>query len=119
MVHKIKSSKITYWLKAVPNAYGFGHDWFLYMSDGSRTKSFMLGQDVKVMSRALGMDMSYAVDYYSKKAGSKDFDKVSKFIATDLVKVNVGRGESNFDAPLTQGELRRLFKGQPWEMSVQ
>ena len=94
MVHKIKSTRITYWLKAVPNAYGFGHDYFLYMSDGKSVKSFMLGQDVKVFSRALGMDMKYAVDYYSKKAKSKDFNKVSKFIATDIVKANVGDRKS-------------------------
>lgn len=119
MVHKIKSGRITYWLKAVPNAYGFGHDYFLYMSDGRTTKSFMLGQDVKVFSRALGMDMRDAVDYYSKKAKSKDFDKASKFVATDILKVNAGRTEDNWEAPLTQKELRNIFKAQAWEMSVQ
>ena len=119
MVHKRKQPNISYWLEATRNAYGFGHDYWLLMSDGKRTKKFMLGQDVKVFSRALGMDMGYAVDYYSKKAKSKNFEKVSKFIATDILKTNAGRTEDNWDKKLSQEELRAMFKGQAWEMAVQ
>jgi len=119
MVHKRQKPKISYWLEATRNAYGFGHDYWLFMSDGKKTKKFMLGQDVKVFSRALGMDMGYAIDHYSKKAKSKDFNKVSKFIATDILKTNAGRTQDDWDARLSQAELRNLFKAQAWEMSVQ
>jgi hypothetical protein len=88
-------------LEIKPNAYGFGHDWFLNVNG----KIFMLGQDCKVTSRILGMRFEDAVGYYTLKAKSRDFDKVSPFIVEDLIEA--------------LGGLAFINEAKEWELSCQ
>ena len=108
--------KRSYWISARPNAYGFGHDWDLVVKAGKKKQVFMLGQDAKVVSRALGMRMDDAVDYYSKKAGSKDWEKVAPLIADDVVRANLGLEAGE---PIMPAHIKALLTGQPWEMAVE
>jgi hypothetical protein len=104
---------IEYELIAKPNAYGFGHDWTLVLSKNGEQKHFWLGQDVKVISRILGMRMAYAVEHYKKKANSSNFDVVKEYIAADILreKLNTQR--------LTQEQLEKLWKRPKWDLAVQ
>ncbi len=104
-------------LLSVPNRYGFGRDWTLKVSRGSKSRSFWLGQDAKVTSRILGMDMRDAVDYYSKKANSKDFDKVRKFIAEDIL-ATILYNDSERD--IADADVDKLLKdAQDWSLAVE
>jgi len=103
---------ITYDLIARPNAYGFGRDWTIVLKKGNITKTFWLGQDIKVVSRILGMRMSEAVEYYNKKANSKNFEVVSSYIAADILRVILKTKK------LDQDKLDMIFKLNSWEMSV-
>lgn len=111
-----KIPKRSYWISARPNAYGFGHDWDLVVKAGKKKSVLMLGQDAKVVSRALGMDMRDAVDYYAKKAGSKEWEKVAPFIADDVVRASLGL---EADEPITPAHIKKLAKAQPWEIAVE
>lgn len=105
---------IKYDLEARPNAYGFGRDYTLYLTDTTtgRIRRFMLGQDAKVFSRMLGMDMRDAVDYYAKKAKSRDFSKVKKLIARDIISTLT-------DGDISQARLRTLMQtAQDWDLHV-
>lgn len=105
-----------YWISARPNAYGFGHDWDLVVKAGKKKTVLMLGQDAKVVSRALGMRMEDAVDYYAKKAGSKEWEKVEPFIADDVVRASLGLEQ---DGAILPENIKQLAKAQPWEMAVE
>ena len=105
---------IKYDLDARPNAYGFGRDYTLTLIDTTtgRMRPFFLGQDAKVFSRMLGMDMRDAVDYYTKKAKSRDFSKVKKLIAKDIISTIT-------DGDLSQAKLRSLMQNaQDWDLHV-
>jgi len=102
--------KITYRLESVPNRYGFGRDYTLIIGN----KRYWLGQDAKVFARILGMDMGYGVDYYTKKANSKDFDKLAPHIAGDLIRTFLGK---EADSPITQEDLKKLTKAQAWDLA--
>jgi len=94
--------------------YGFGRNWTLNITkDGTPVQSYWLGQDAKVTSRMLGIDFKDAVDYYSKKAKSKNFDKVSQFIARDIIRASIGEGR------ITQKKLRKMMGGESWALAVQ
>jgi len=113
-------------LEAHPNPYGFGRDYTLVLTKGklkdkrfevSKIRKFWLGQDVKVFSRALGMRMEDAVEYYSKKAKSEQFEKVAPYIAKDIVKVALRKSP---EEPLTQKDLKKIMKeAEDWSLSVQ
>ena len=68
------------------NAYGFGRDWTLVVTNGERTKDFYLGQDVKFCSRVLGMSPYYIIE----QIGSNDIsdpdtlDRLGNFILDAL-----------------------------------
>jgi len=104
---------ITYDLYAQPNAYGFGHDWSLVLKKDGVSKQFWLGQDVKVVSRILGMRMDVAVEHYKKKANSVNFDVIKEYIAGDILrkKLNTHR--------LTQEQLEKIFRMTRWELAVE
>jgi len=131
MVHQLrkkrpKTGKIEYWIESVPNRYGFGRDYTLILAEVTpdrkllSEKRFWLGQDAKVFSRMLGMDTRYAVEHYTKKARSRNFDKIQKHIARDVLRVMLGRTERNWNKGLTQKELRGLMGGvKAWEMAVE
>lgn len=104
---------IEYELLARPNAYGFGKDWTLVMTKGTQKKSFWLGQDVKVMSRILGMSMREGVEYYKKKANSSNFEIIAPLIASDILRKKLDTQR------LTQDKLEEAFKKNVWGMSIQ
>jgi len=104
-------AKASYGLSARPNAYGFGHDWNLELSDGKTSKSYWLGQDAKVFSRILGMDYNSAPDYYAEKAGSRVWEKVQKLIAADVIRALL---EMDADEPITLADVRKLMGAEPW-----
>jgi len=117
---KTKGGKITAQLVVSSYTYkdcGFQtHTYFLHVKGEGKSKNLMLGQDAKVFSRMLGIDMRDAVRYYSEKAGSKDWDKVKKYVRDDIIRALLGKEQ---DEPITQGDLRRLLKAEPWETSVE
>jgi len=131
MVHRLKkkiskTGRIDYWIESVPNRYGFGRDYTLILTEVTPDKRvvnerrFWLGQDAKVFSRMLGMDIRDAVPYYTKKAKSKNFAKVQKHIARDVLRVMLGRTEQNWNKGLTQKELKGLMGGvEAWGMAVE
>ena len=98
-----KRVRTKYDLEIEPEGYGFGHNWTLVKKTGKKTNRFWLGQDAKVTSRILGMDFGNAVDYYSRRAGSKDFKKVKPYIVRDIVRAT--------------GASRRR-KAEPWDYAV-
>lgn len=120
MVHtrkksKPKSPRFTYELDVYPNPYGFGRNYNLILKDGKtgKSKKFYLGQDAKVFSRMLGMRMGDAVGYYSKKANSKEFDKVKPFITKDILRAVSGK------KVITQEVLGELMGVEEWGMAVE
>jgi hypothetical protein len=66
-------------IKVEKGSYGFGHTWTLVLEGKSNTRSFYLGQDVKVCSRLLQCDPSYVV----KQIGTREVesDRGSKRLA--------------------------------------
>lgn len=68
------------------NAYGFGRDWNLIVTNGEQTKEFYLGQDVKFCTRVLGMSPYYIIE----QIGSNDIsdpdtlDRLGNFILDTL-----------------------------------
>lgn len=105
--------KITYELLASPGAYGFGHNWTLVLKRGTQTKRFWLGQDVKVVSRVLGMRMDAAVEHYKKKASSENFEVIQEYIAADILRKLLDTQR------LTQEQLEKAFQANQWEMAVE
>jgi len=99
-----------------PNRYGFGKDWTLRLTDGGEIKNLWLGQDAKVTARLFSMDFRFAVDHYTKKAGSKDFDKVAPLIAEDIVRTACGL---EADEPVHVENVRELMKLESWQLSAE
>ncbi len=67
--------------------YGFAYYWTLVVSTPKKTKSFMLGQDVKFCNRVLGMDTSYLVQEIGTREigyGTPGNKKLAKFICNEL-----------------------------------
>ena len=102
-----------YWLEAIPNAYGFGRDYVLYVTDGVTTKKFWLGQGVKVHSRLLGL--SDAPSYYEKKYGTREWDKIKGHLAKDIILASFGESEGD----ITTEMLKKIMGAAPWELSVE
>ena len=104
---------IEYDLKIRPNAYGFGKDWSLVLTRDGVSKSFWLGQDVKVTSRILGMSIREAVEHYKTKANSSNFEALSPLIAGDILRKKLGTQR------LDQDKLEQAFKTNTWSWAVQ
>jgi len=103
-------------LETEREGYGFGHNYTLVATCGKQQKKFWLGQDAKVFSRALGMRMEDAIDHYSEKAGSRDFDKVKVFIAEDIVRANLSK---KADDEITNKDIKKIMKAEAWGLAVQ
>ncbi len=109
--------KPTFRLETYPNAYGFGRDYTLIIAHNGKERRFWLGQDAKVFGRILGIDMEFAIEHYGNKAKSKDFNKVQKFIAEDILKV-VTQTEKEID--LADEDIIDIFeKADDWSLAVQ
>ena len=83
----------------ITSAYGFDHNWTLVLSTPKKTKSFLLGQDVKFCSRVLGMEASYVVQQIGTRKiakGTKGNKKLANFICKQLG-LN-GRNINKFEA---------------------
>ncbi len=107
----------TYRIETYPNAYGFGRDYTLIISYNGKERRFWLGQDAKVFSRILGIDMQFAIEHYTNKAKSKDFNKVQHFIAEDILKA-VTNTEQDFD--LEDDIVIKVFEeAKDWSLAVQ
>jgi len=67
-------------------SYGFGHTWTLVLEGKSSTKSFYLGQDVKVCSRLLQCDPSYVVQQIGTREIQSDrgSKRLARFILDTL-----------------------------------
>lgn len=105
---------ITYKLTAIPNAYGFGSDWNLVLKNESKViKTFWLGQDVKVVSRILGLRMDAAKKYYKDKYGSDNFDVIQEYIAADIIRTVMKTQR------ITQEQLEKMAKLNSWEIAVE
>jgi hypothetical protein len=106
--------KIEYELKAKPNAYGFGNDWNLEFKRGNQIiKTFWLGQDVKVVSRLLGLRMDALKKYYKDKYGSENFDIIKEYIAADIIRAVLKTQR------ITQEQLEKLVLLNSWELAVE
>ena len=89
----------------ITSNYGFDHNWTLVVTTPKKTKSFLLGQDVKFCSRVLGMEPSYIIE----QIGTAEIDygtignrKLAKFICKHL----------NING-------RNINKIEPWELCAQ
>lgn len=82
-------------IMTIPNAYGFGYDWSLFVETPNGVKNFYLGQDVKFCRRILGMQPSEVVN----EIGSNDLrnpavlKKLANFIIDKL-----GLNETEIDS---------------------
>lgn len=103
---------IEYELKVRPNAYNM-KDWSIVLKKGNVKKEFWLGQDIKVMSRMLGMSMREAQIHYREKANSNNFEVISQLIASDILRkvANTQR--------LDQDKLEMIFQMNSWELTVE
>lgn len=116
-----------------PNAYGFGWDWTLVIKRGDEViDSKMLGQDVKVGKRVLGI--SNPMEHYAERfreqnpdysGASVGFNQVSEMIARDVVAVMTG---AEYDRvidvfvggmELSDENLERLAEKSSWSMAVE
>ena len=82
----------------ISSSYGFDHNWTLVVSTKTKTKSFLLGQDVKFCSRVLGMEPSYVVRQIGTgeiSEGTPGNKKLARFIVNELG-LN-GRTINNFE----------------------
>jgi hypothetical protein len=89
-------------------SYGFGHTWTLVLEGRSSTRSFFLGQDVKVCSRLLQCDPSYVV----KQIGTRE-------VESDRGSVRLARFILN---TLKENHLlttRKIMNMQNWELCVE
>jgi hypothetical protein len=71
----------------VTSNYGFDRNWTLVVSTPKKTKSFLLGQDVKFCSRVLGMEPSYIIEQIGTAEideGTKGNKKLAEFICKTL-----------------------------------
>lgn len=91
-------------IETQPNAYGFGHDWYLNVETTEGIKNFRLGQDVKVCSRMLGMTPKQVCD----EIGSND-------LRNEETRKNLGQFILNTLGICFEDEINNL---QPWELSV-
>jgi hypothetical protein len=109
--------KTSFELDTAPNGYGFGRDYFLVLTDGERMKRYWLGQDAKVFSRVLGIPMREAVEYYSQKAQSENFDDVKPFIAADIIRSLRNITDSQWE--VTDEDVKALMTAEAWELCCQ
>ncbi len=89
-------------------SYGFGHTWTLVLEGKSSTRSFYLGQDVKVCSRLLQCDPSYVVQQIGTREVESDrgSKRLAKFILDTLKENHL----------LT---TRKIMKMQNWDLCVE
>ena len=89
-------------------SYGFGHTWTLVLEGRSSTRSFFLGQDVKVCSRLLQCDPSYVV----QQIGTRDVesDRGSRRLARFIL-------DTLKDNHLMT--TRKIMAMDAWELSVE
>jgi hypothetical protein len=95
-------------IKVERGSYGFGHTWTLVLEGKSNTRSFYLGQDVKVCSRLLQCDPSYVV----KQIGTREVesDRGSKRLARFILDT------------LKENHLmttRKIMSMDAWELCVE
>lgn len=95
-------------IKVERGSYGFGHTWTLVLEGKSNTRSFYLGQDVKVCSRLLQCDPSYVV----KQIGTREVesDRGSKRLARFILDT------------LKENHLmttRKIMSMDSWELCVE
>ena len=71
----------------VSSNYGFDRNWTLVVSTPKKTKSFLLGQDVKFCNRVLGMEPKYIIEQIGTSEideGTKGNKKLAEFICKHL-----------------------------------
>jgi hypothetical protein len=95
-------------VKVNRGSYGFGHTWTLVLEGKSSTRSFFLGQDVKVCSRLLQCDPSYVVQKIgTREVGSdKGSSRLARFILDTLKEHHL----------IT---TRKIMNMQDWELCVE
>jgi len=88
--------------------YGFSYTWTLVLEGKSSTKSFYLGQDVKVCSRLLQCTPSHVVSQIGTRdiTSNKGSRKLAKFILDTLKENHL----------IT---TRQIMKMDSWELSVE
>jgi hypothetical protein len=96
---------------ATPNGYGFGYDWSLEVIErGLGNKVYghnvlSLGQNVKVVSRLLGITMDQLLADSAEATGTMDWDDANRqYLAKRLA-----------DALAPDGDYSVLLRMQPWE----
>ena len=84
--------------------YGFGHKWHLQVNLAGVTKTFYLGQDVKVCSRMLGATPQDVI----MQIGGRDVEDetISRNLAALIIDT----------LDITEEQIKEL---QPWEMACE
>ena len=93
----------------ITSYYGFDHNWTLVLEGKNKTMEFLLGQDVKVCSRMLGMSPRDVIDAIGTREvdyGTIGNKKLAKFILSVL--------KENYS--LT---TRKLMGMETWALCVQ
>jgi hypothetical protein len=90
------------------SSYGFDHNWTLHVTNGKKTKSFYLGQDVKFCSRVLGQEPSHIIEQYKDQTGKEFtcFDDIREWLGGYIVE------QLDIDP-------EKLFELEPWELCCQ
>lgn len=119
---KIPETAVAYgairvWMDSGPGSYGFGRTWTLKAHDAKIGKgySFWLGQDAKVMHRAMGVDYDTYPQDVSRLAKSREWDKVMPFVVTDYLNSIMADGRVPDETSLRAG----FSELQPWELAVE
>ena len=95
-------------IKVSRGSYGFSHEWTLILEGKQKTKSFYLGQDIKVCMRLLQCSPSYVIE----RIGTREIESemgsrnLAKFILETLK-------ENHLLTP------RKLMAMEPWDLCVQ
>lgn len=86
-LNAVKKGSIRVWMTSTAGAYGFGRTWTLHMADVTtgKHKEFWLGQDAKVISRAMSQDYRTYTTSVADKVQSSSWDKVMPVVVNDYL----------------------------------
>jgi hypothetical protein len=85
----------------ISSSYGFDHNWSLIIRRGKAVKSFYLGQDVKFLSRVLGVTAH---------------DVIESIGTNDLGPESARKKLANYIIESLELDSKKIKELQPWEL---
>ena len=102
-------------ISCVSGGYGFAHYWYLNIKLEDKFKRFYLGQDVKFLSRVLGIDFN-CIKSVLGIYGSIDFEKYNQKI-TNLIINLLSNNETRGTRKPSIKVIRAILTKNEWEFS--